>query len=150
MRDNGFTLISVVLAIIIIGILFSAAIPNFNGAKDAARMSTTKEEMKNLKKAIIGDPELNSDGVFIFQGYEADVGQPPECLNDLITKPDGVDNWNKWKKRGWNGPYMNAESADVRYDAWGNLYSYDPNARTITSPGPDGALGGGNDIVMNF
>ena len=68
--------------------------------------------------------------------YRLEVGKVPTSLEDLISKPSGVDRWN--------GPYL--RKSVVPKDPWGNSYKYlSPGAHglyDVFSLGADGVSGG--------
>ena len=53
-NNEGFTLIELVLAVAIVGILSSLAIPNYVGFLEKARMARTVAEMNAIAKDIQG------------------------------------------------------------------------------------------------
>jgi general secretion pathway protein G len=61
-------------------------------------------------------------------------------LQTLVTKPEGATNWHS--------PYLDS----IPLDPWGHAYIYErpgkhaTNSYDIISMGPDGRLGGGDDI----
>jgi len=69
--------------------------------------------------------------------FEVDCGRLPSNLQELVTSPD---------ETGWNGPYL---TDDVQMlDVWGRKmhYALDGTSYRITSSGPDGIFGNGDDI----
>ncbi len=150
--EKGFTLVELLTVIAILGILISVAIPRFGKIIDEARLSKTKEEMQNLRIAIIGNSSALSGSQYTSIGYEGDIGQLPNQSQDLVANP-GLPLYDKFTRKGWNGPYIKSDGNDYLYDAWGNLYIYNKSGRTITSYGSDGVSGGlsyAADIVVNF
>jgi len=103
-----------------------------------------------LKVAIMGNPDSLAGGVYTEPGYYGNVGSLPSSLDDLVTKPGGVSSWNMYDRRGWHGPYVENNSGDFKKDAWDVSYVYNQGAKTITRYGPNGASGGGDDIVINL
>jgi general secretion pathway protein G len=147
----GFTLIEVMAVMLIIGIISALAIPRFSTILNDSRINKTKQRMMVLKKAIVGDADVTTSGGYANVGYEGDVGALPSSKDDLKTKPALVSVYNKWTKKGWNGPYVKETSTDdYKYDVWGTEIQYNAGARTLTSYGPDKQSGGGDDIVLNF
>jgi len=75
--------------------------------------------------------------------FELDAGRFPttaEGLNALVQPPPGV--------RKWNGPYLRRAPLA---DPWGKPYSYSEarGVYRVTSAGPDGKPGTGDDIVAS-
>mgnify|MGYP005851270603 FL=1 len=143
---KGFTLMELLIILILVGIIAAVAIPKFVDLGRQSRINTTNKEMQDLKVAILGNPDA------ISPGYWGDVGALPGSLNDLLTKPGGVSDFNKYTGRGWNGPYI---ERDLLKDAWGTDFAYSTPDGTsgrrfiITSYGPDQASGGGDDITLD-
>lgn len=75
--------------------------------------------------------------------YRLDLGVYPAKLDDLIRRPDGLKNPEKWR-----GPYV--EASEIPKDPWENdfYYANDGDSIEITSFGPDGEKGGGDDITI--
>ncbi len=143
-KSAGFTLIEVVMVIVLLGIIAAVAIPRFGSVTDNAKVTATKEEMRRLKIAIIGDPQVTAAGKYVNKGYFGDVGALPGALTDLTSKPGAVAVYNNFTGLGWNGPYLDSANGDYLTDAWSVGYSYDAGARTITSSV------GSTNIVISF
>ncbi|MFQ5901723.1 MAG: type II secretion system protein GspG, partial [Thermodesulfobacteriota bacterium] len=124
-----------------------------------SRDRITKQEMETLRRAMVGDPSLVGAGIYSSRGFRGDVGRFPanaEGLPALVTNP-GDPAWNRYTRTGWNGPYVDANIGDefgqtnsYLRDAWGNNYVYDSTVSppTITSCGPNGSCGDGDDLVV--
>lgn len=142
--QRGFTLVELVIVLIVLAIVAAVAIPKLGDVTENSKITTTKEEIRRLKVAIIGDPSVTAAGKQVSRGYSGDVGALPSSLTDLAVKPGGVSAYNKFTRLGWNGPYIDTAGGEYLKDAWGANYVYDANARTITS------TGGATNIVVSF
>jgi len=126
----GFTLIEVLLVIVIIGVLAGVLVTRLSGRSEEARITRARSDI-NMALSLALDL------------FEQDVGRYPtadEGLQALVEDP-GVP--------GWKGSYLKGGLKD---DPWGNPYSYSLPADEggqyrITSAGPDGQAGTGDDIT---
>ena len=151
---KGFTLLEIIVVLAIVGILAGATATMGFSLVNRAREKATFEEMQEIYKAIMGNPEL---GTF---GFVGDMGRLPHNLTELVEEtnppvygiksttnvPPEDSNGIKW---GWNGPYLNigADPQSYNNDAWGNPYDYDKVTGQITSNGLDGVFGTSDDII---
>ena len=149
--QRGWSLIELMVVIMIIGLLIAFTAPRLVGrVVNQARMAATRQQMEEIKKALVGDPSLIVDGEMAAPGYRGDVGDwPPSAPNDslgltyLMTPPPGVPSYNPYTHHGWNGPYIRADSPDrILFDSWGTSYRFvrDSTGTPIglESAGPDG------------
>lgn len=143
-REAGFTLVELVIILVVLGIIAGVAIPKFGNLTNSSKITATKKEMLALKRAIVGDPSVVAGGQLVDRGFEGDVGFVPSSLSDLAIKPDSIPSYNKLTRLGWNGAYIDSSGGDYLRDAWGALYVYDPNNRTIKS------VGGNDTITVTF
>ncbi len=150
---KGFTLLEIIVVLAIVGILAGVTATMGFSLLNRAREKATFEEMQEIYKAVMGNPEL---GTF---GFVGDKGRLPVDLTELVDKTgqpdydiksttDGTEDSNgiKW---GWNGPYLNigVDPQSYNNDAWGNPYNYDKDTGKITSNGLDGVFGTSDDII---
>ncbi len=138
-KPNGFTLVEVILVIIIAGILATVAMKSAGEVSETSRVEQTKQELDALSIAIVGNPQLESNGVRTDFGYVGDIGAMPPNLDALVSNPGGYSTWN--------GPYIKQRfsqiSDDHRKDAWGADYAYTGGVNITSS-------GSGSDIVRKF
>ncbi|MFH1853374.1 MAG: prepilin-type N-terminal cleavage/methylation domain-containing protein [Candidatus Neomarinimicrobiota bacterium] len=150
---EGFTLIELVMIIAILSILSAIAIPKITDIIIISREKATKGEMTELKKAIMGDPSAVAGGTLVDKGFNGDNGRLPNPIDEMITQ-GSLPDWNRYTQRGWNGPYISDDGADEwKKDAWGNVYvihSYSAGDTSLVSHGPDGVLGGGDDLILHL
>ena len=128
--QRGFTLIELLLVLVILGVLAAIVVPKFSGRTEQARVTAATAQISTFSTAL--------------DAFEVDNGYYPKGKNglqDLFTAPRDAQNWK--------GPYMKNE---IPLDPWGNAYSYEcpgknnPTSYDIMSMGPDGRVGGDDDI----
>lgn len=132
----------------------------------------TRNEMQNLKQAMIGNPTKLNGTVRADFGFLGDIGCLPTtafpsapALDRLLTAGTLPTPFNfnaaKQAGAGWNGPYITGAAtgqatAEFENDQWGNPYTYLPAAgvcpmtATLTSNGPDGTLSTSDDITLSI
>jgi len=162
-RGKGLSLIEVIVILAVLVILIALLVPSTVQILSGARRNVTLDEMENLKKAMIGDPDLKTSGVRSSFAYLGDMGNLPSTLDDLMTQgaqPAYAFDSSKGVGAGWRGPYITlgpgSDAASHRVDAFGNDYTYSGtnyvngqgqtvDAKLVTL-GADGVAGGtGND-----
>jgi general secretion pathway protein G len=123
-RDEGFTLIELMIVLFILGLLAALVAPRLMGRVGKAKQKTAQAQIQLLATAL----DL----------YHLDVGNYPsteEGLKALRLKPE--------TQAAWTGPYLDKE---VPKDPWGRAYVYKfPGAHgpyDLYSLGADGAEGG--------
>lgn len=167
---KGFTLIEVIVIMAVIAILAAMAIPAALRIFQATAENTTRDEMENIKKAMIGDPQKLQSSFRSDFSYLGDIGCLPSTtvggLDRLLTQ-GGLPSWffsdattdpanNKQAGAGWKGPYITGTPGeDFKKDQWGNDYVYTaagacPLTAQLTSNGPDGQAGTGDDITITI
>ena len=120
-RNAGFTLVEMLLVMMIIGVLATVAVFQFQGMTDEARTTATYKSIVTIEQAI--------------QTYEIVTGSIPKSLEDL-TSPVGSFRKGILKKRnlsdGWGTPFQLKFSGD----------DYE-----IRSAGKDRTMGTSDDIT---
>jgi general secretion pathway protein G len=124
-RRSGFTLVELLVVMVILGLLASIALPAVFNQAEKARVGTAKTNIAALGAAL--------------DAYALDVGSYPSDLDSLVRAPAGAQRWD--------GPYL--KKKQIPKDPWGNEFEYKtPNSGEyeLSSRGPDGNSGGGDDI----
>ena len=114
-REEGFTLIELIVVITIIGILASFVVVRTSGIDDQARQKQVRADFKAIKTAAAF--------------YKSNHRMWPESLEDLLSPPDGAD------------PYLESEPVDPWTDEY-YYYEIEGNQIILVSYGADGAEGG--------
>ena len=158
-HESGWTLIEMIVILILVGIVAAVAVPRYVDLRTQAGINTTQEKLQNIRRAIVGDPGAISGGKYSAQGFWSDRGVLPTTLTDLVVQ-GGQPTYDKYTRRGWNGPYTDTQMVGAKYqafvDAWNQDITYTtvppstPTARTftLTSPGPPG--GSSITITVTF
>lgn len=69
-RENGFTLVELMIVMLIIGVLAAVAVPSFIGAIKNAREAALREDLHVMRDAI--------------DSYTMDKNKAPQSLDDLV------------------------------------------------------------------
>ena len=113
-RQQGFTLIEIMVVVVIIGVLIGLVAPNILGRVDEARVTAAKADISTLEQAL--------------EMYKLDNQSFPSTdqgLQALVQKPSGSPEPRKWNPSGY------LKKGVVPVDPWGNPYQY-------LSPGSNG------------
>ncbi|MCB1773537.1 MAG: type II secretion system major pseudopilin GspG [Gammaproteobacteria bacterium] len=126
-RRRGFTLIELIVVIALIAVLAAVVAPNLLGKASDANRKSAAVQIEKISNAV----EL----------FRLETGQYPESLDDLVTRPAGLDRWN--------GPYVKKQSR--LQDPWGNPLVIEIPGQNgsfdIISYGGDGRPGGDGDAA---
>lgn len=118
---QGFTLIEIMIAIVILGLLVGIAGYSIMGILENAKNKTTKQSLKGIQSAI--------------KLFQVDTNTYPEKLTDLVKRPANEEVAANWGP----SPYMEKEPVD----GWGNKFIYKStpdgeNPYELYSNGPGG------------
>jgi general secretion pathway protein G len=126
-REEGFTLVELLVVLAILGLLIGLVAPRVMGQLGSAKHKIAQQSIERLAG--------------ILDLYHLDVGDYPSTAQGLAAldeNPGGV--------AGWNGPYLK-DAAGIN-DSWGHPFQYRyPSQRPkhsfdIISLGADGKVGG--------
>lgn len=126
-RQQGFTLIEVMVVLAIIGGIMALVATNVMGSAGDARIKTTKSQIKLIENAL----DLYKLDNFTYPTTE-------QGLEALVKKPTSAPEPKNYKADG----YLKGNA--VPTDAWGNefLYFLDKGKYEIVSLGAGGEEGG--------
>ncbi len=125
-RDEGFTLLEILVVVAILGLLIGLVAPAVLRQFGGAQVNVARQSIERLGSVL----DL----------YKLDIGSYPSSeqgLAALSAQPGGV--------AGWNGPYLSGAATPV--DPWGHAYVYrEPSAREghaydLCSRGPNASAG---------
>jgi general secretion pathway protein G len=123
-KNQGFTLMELLIVVIIIGLLAALVGPRLFGKVSTAKLKATKAQIELFGTAL--------------DALRLDVGRYPtteEGLKALREKPSDMNSWK--------GPYLGKE---IPVDPWGKAYIYkspgDHGDYDLISYGLDGVEGG--------
>lgn len=173
--DSGFTLVELLVVISVLGVILAFFIPTIvSRITTNARRTATLQELRVLRDAIAGNPDVQMGGEMVAVGFKNDVGRWPHDMIELVTRRpfDGIYAtvnyvgketlavWDPYLKKGWNGPYIREDGEmSYRFDAWGIPYRYiveGSDSVGLMSAGPDGLFLGqpgahdSDDVKVRF
>lgn len=127
-RDDGFTLVEVLVVLGIIAMLSAIVVPQITRYMGHARSETARIQLSAIASAL----EL----------YALDNGgypSPQQGLRALVATPNGATHWK--------GPYL--KRTEGLLDPWGRAYSYRIPGRQgpfeVYTLGRDNAVGGASE-----
>jgi general secretion pathway protein G len=97
----GFTLIEMMVVIVILGVLATVLVINFQGRDDKAKQQVTKTVLESISNQI--------------EMFKMDHNQYPQSLNDLRQRPSYVEDTD------WTNSYLKKSAKD----GWGRDLHYD-------------------------
>jgi general secretion pathway protein G len=133
-RLRGYTLTEMLVVIAIIGLIAAVVIPETIGQLGKAQSRAAKLQLQSVAAAL----EL-------FQGDNGRYPTAQEGLPALLTRPQGLENWN--------GPYLH--SKDQLSDPWGHPYRYvvtqtGVSVATLGADNKEGGEGADRDITVGI
>lgn len=135
-KNKGFSLFEILIALSVIVIMTSVAVPFAITYFDKARISRTHQEVKSLYDVVIRFREdtggfpingpiddvklkyLYSDGDMPDDSWEASGGESDNLSNHFIQNNRGYSPWSNTQLIGWRSAYL----INNPIDPWGNCY----------------------------
>ena len=119
-RARGVTLLELLVVLMILSIVLTAAVKTWDVTLERGRAQTTARKLNQLVSVIVGDPDYIVAGQRADFGFVGDVGRVQNSLRELVVRPPGDSTWR--------GPYIRStfnQSADgYRIDGWGDTIIY--------------------------
>jgi general secretion pathway protein G len=126
-REQGFTLIEIMVVVVILGILAAIVVPKIMDNPDKARIVKAKQDIGALESAL---------GFYKLDNYT--YPSTDQGLESLVSKPSGTPEASNWKAGGY--------LPRLPKDPWGHDYQYlSPGTHgdvDIFTYGADGRPGG--------
>lgn len=140
-KQDAFTLMEVMLAVVVIGILATLALPGIMRMRRRLQKNTTLATMATLETAI--------------RDYQEDIGHFPTRqeggLEAIVTRPRGK------AAEKWDGPYLKGRT-ELPQDSWNYDFEYNTGPAIkdkarfkyfeIISTGPNGPDDESDDLSM--
>jgi len=145
-RRCGFTILEVIIAAVVLAILVVALAPATLKMAAAKKTEATRQELREIHRAIVGSPRHGH------YGFLGDLGRLPDRPEALVEAgpfpPYTLDTVGRIGV-GWNGPYLQRSKVDAATDAFGNAYKISRKKEgQAESPGPDGVFDTDDDLVF--
>jgi len=134
MKQQGFTLIEILVVIVILSILGGLAAQTLLSRPDAARVQAAQTDLRTLAAAL---------DVYRLDNYR--YPSSDQGLRALVERPSGRPEAKNWNPSGY--------LKKLPEDPWGSAYLYESEGGDIEiiSLGADGAEGGeGNDADIRL
>ncbi len=133
-KQQGFTLIEIIVVVVIIGILATFVAPKFLGKTDDARIVKAKSDIQALESAL---------DIYKLDNYAYPTTD--QGLDALVTQPSGDPAPANWQQGGY--------VKKLRKDPWQRDYLYlnpgehgEVDIYSLGADGVDGGEGANSDI----
>lgn len=162
--DAGFTLLHFIVFLAVAALLAGLGVPLISQLLEIQRTSETEGQLDDLKRAVVGDPEITRRGVRNSFGFVGDMGGVPDSLPQLAHRT-GLPAFQVFGANrlaaGWRGPYtileVEQDTVTTRVDAFGRPLVYRTRDTTVSgevwnaelrSAGEDGTPDTDDDVVV--
>jgi len=127
-NKTGFSLVELLIVIGIIGILSSIVMGALNTAREGAKITKARSEIREVRSAVASlasDTGKWPNGCAVGQvvGGAGNEIELTEACSGITQAPQGAGcacTWTAGEIANWNGPYYQAP-----LDPWGNSYWFD-------------------------
>jgi len=131
--SSGLTFMEVIILIAIIAVIMATGMKANQNVQLREKFENTIVEMQMLKRAIVGNSLLRTNGIRNDFGYVGEMGRLPTSLSELMSQgaQSGVIyNSTLHLSTGWAGPYLQETftnyTSNPLTDEFDNLYEWDP------------------------
>lgn len=106
----GFTLMEILIAVVIVGLVMAAATIGYTKVVEGQRNSITRQTLKTVKSAI--------------DMFQMALNRYPEKIEDLVRRPEPSEYYEQDSLRSWlEGGYL--EKTKVPVDSWSQKLQYE-------------------------
>ena len=128
-RQQGFTLVELLLVLVILALIAGLVLPGIIGKAESAKSKAASSQISRISMSV--------------ESFYLDTGNTPSSLDELVNQPASVN--------GWNGPYI---KNSLLKDPWGRPYQYrvpgnhgDFDIQSFGADGQQGGEGKNSDIT---
>lgn len=120
---RGFTLLELLVVVVILAALATAAIGVMDQTDAQSRFDDTRSRAQQARDGIVG-PNRSLNGSPELSGFVADMGRLPASLSELLAQgslSSYTENFGGANiGTGWRGPYVRADQDGTFRDGWAN------------------------------
>lgn len=148
MNKKAFTLIELLIVVVIIGILATLIVINYNGARERAKISKAKQDIAQLREAALRMILDTNQYPNHISAQDCSAPANPSGMGDQEYPIDHsrvgfVANDGLFS--GWVGPYV---PDGMVTDPWGHKYTFDPDYACFGSTTIDPLNPGGGSYTI--
>jgi prepilin-type N-terminal cleavage/methylation domain-containing protein len=137
-RATGLTLLELLVVLMILSLILTAAVKTWDVTLERGRAETTRRRLDQIATAITGSPDYVIAGRRVDFGFAGDMGRLPSSLSELGTAPA----ISPPESSQWRGPYLkskfNESPQAYLLDGWGDSIAYNTDSMFLRSYGGRG------------